>query len=219
MGMSLSVRLPCHFEGPENVTVASAAHYHMKAGPMKFYITAILATTATVAAVAGGVATASAASTACIGNPQTSFCGSQVNVYGNALTVLGKPVANARVFSEPSTTKNGSQDFIATQPIGNPNPDARNFEFAPFNKRSHLCLSQPATNAKLFLRPCNGNVFQTFLGVNPSDTTGTQWTNKHSGQKIMAFGVGKQVQVVTNPAANLNGSYWGFDQKAVIPVA
>ena len=159
---------------------------------------------------------ASAATPACSGDP-AGFCGSQINTFGNAWTAVG-----AQVTASPAATAGSGADFIAKTPAG-ADANVRQFQFAPNDKPSGLCVSEPSTtpNAVLTLRPCRAASnslikFQKFAGINPGDTSGTPWVNVASHLTVQANGTGndlRAVKVVTNPG----GAIWGFDSPAVPP--
>jgi hypothetical protein len=171
----------------------------------------------TVAAAAGVLtigATAASASTPTCTNAASGTCGAEVNAFGNAFAVTAAPAQNVRVRATPADTT-ASQDFIAVEAGSNAN--ARTFEFAPGNHPSGWCISQPSKNAGLVLRPCSAtlNKWQTFTGVNTTDTAGTPWKNLASGQFVIGAGTGKQLTAKNTIS---NGSYWGFDAPAVPPL-
>jgi hypothetical protein len=187
----------------------------------KIKIVMPLAGTASVAVLilASALGTANAATTACSG-AASGECGSQVNTYGNAFNVKGnRAIVGSLIIAYPDSTTNTGGDFNAVQTTANPNE--RTFEFAPGNKLSGDCISQPSGSTGLVLRPCRapGDVnakFQEFTGVNPSNTAGTQWTNVASKQTVQPNGTRKQLTAVTK-VTNVNGSYWGFSMPGVPP--
>lgn len=164
--------------------------------------------------------TAGAATPECSGS-LAGFCGSEVNVYGNAWTA-GTIQVNAKVTASPVSTASAGGDLIAMTPAG-ASASVRQFELAPANEPTGLCVSEPSVtnNSVLQLRPCraaNSSLlkYQEFTGINPGDTAGTPWVNVASGLTVQPNGTGnalRAVKVLTNRA----GSYWGWDLPAIVP--
>jgi hypothetical protein len=169
----------------------------------------------------GGFASAALASSPNCTNDPAGFCGSEVNVSGNAFNARGQSAkSGTEIIAYPNSAPGLGSDFNAVQSGG---ADTRQFEFAPNDKLSGQCLAEPSLTPKsgLVLRPCRAASsslikYQQFTGVNTQDTAGTQWTNVESGLIIQANGNGGQLTAVKT-VTNVGGSYWAWDQNAVIP--
>ena len=182
------------------------------------------------AALALGMAAMQPASAAtsytsrCVGDPNTSFCGYQENVYGNAWDVLKQRAAvNQPVIAYPLGNGDSAQDFIYRQRTGN--PAEREVQFAPNGVASALCMSDPgggvsgASRDGLILRTCNGSAFQQFtftqVGTSGNDA---QWTNVATHRVVQPEGTGNQMVTVAAPDTGA-GSYFGFDTAGSPPPA
>jgi hypothetical protein len=160
----------------------------------------------------------------CVGDPNTSYCGYQENVYGNAWDVLGqRAVVNQPVIAYPLGNGDPAQDFIYRQTTSN--PDERQVQYAPGDVASGLCMSDPAGGVSgdatdgLILRACNGSAFQQFtftqIGTSGNDA---QWINAATGRVVQPEGTGYQMVTVASPDKGA-GSYFGFDAAGSPPPA
>jgi hypothetical protein len=182
------------------------------------------------AALALGVAAMQPASAAtsytsrCVGDPNTSYCGYQENVYGNAWDVRGqRAVADQPVIVYPLGNGDPAQDFIYRQRTSN--PDEREVQYAPNDVASGLCMSDPGGGVRgdsrdgLILRACNGSAFQQFtftqVGTSGNDA---QWTNVATGRVVQPEGTDNQMVTVASPDTGA-GSYFGFDTAGSPPPA
>jgi hypothetical protein len=169
----------------------------------------------------GAFASAAMAASPNCQNDPAGFCGSEVNVSGNAFNARGQSAkTGTEIIAYPNSAAGFGSDFKAVQSGG---ANTRTFEFAPNDKPSGQCLSEPSLTPKsgLVLRPCRAASsslikYQQFTGVNTQDTAGTRWTNVKSGLKIQANGNGAQL-IAVKTITNVGGSYWAWDQNAVIP--
>jgi hypothetical protein len=161
---------------------------------------------------------------ACVGDPNTSFCGYQENVYGNAWDVLKqRAVANQPVIAYPLGKGDAAQDFIFRQRTGN--PAEREVQYAPNGVASGLCMSDPGGGVSgdsrdgLILRACNGSAFQQFIFTQVgSSGNDAQWTNVATHRVVQPEGTGNQMATVAAPVT-VAGSYFGFDTAGSQPPA
>ena len=101
-----------------------------------------------------GSTAASASTPACTGNPQTSFCGSEIDPANNAWKIHDQDYAQGtHVVAALLNDTNAGEDLDARNTTADPNE--REFQAAPLGKDSGFCLTQQSGANVIILAPCN----------------------------------------------------------------
>jgi hypothetical protein len=152
---------------------------------------------------------ANASTTGCTSGAFAGYCGTQQNLSALpiAFDVKGQhKVANTPIIGWKENAGDPATDFFTYAYDGG---STKVFLYAPDGVPTDLCISQPAANAGLILRNCNGSAWQQFTAT--AAGSGYTWTNLATGQIVTSTVQGGQLSGENTTATPSLAQEWTFE--------